>query len=234
MLVVGLTGGIATGKSTVSRTLKKLDVPVVDADLIARQVVEPGKPAYDAIVQTFGDDLVLPNGELDRPKLGRRVFGDEVARGKLNRITHPAVQKAMLWQVLSYWVRGYRMCVLDVPLLFEGGLDRTCGTVVVVACDDEKQMQRLRARDAHLTEEDARNRVKSQMAMQSKRERADVVLENDGTIEQLEDKVRTFVDQNRPSVLLGTLEWLCPPFGIFMAALTLFTRRQRARARPKL
>lgn len=233
MLVVGLTGGIATGKSTASRTLKKLGVPVVDADLIARQVVEPGKPAYEAIVRTFGDDLILEDGQLDRPKLGRRIFGDEAARAKLNRITHPAVQRAMLWEVLSFWIRGHGMCVLDVPLLFEGGLDRACGTVVVVACDDAMQMQRLRARDAHLTQEDAEQRVKSQMAMQRKRQLADVVLENAGTVEELEDKVKTFVQNNKPSALLSSLEWLLPPFGIFMAALALL-RRHRARARSKL
>ena len=130
--VIGLTGGIATGKSTVSSLLRAHHVPIVDADVLARKVVEPGTPALAAIVRAFGPDILLPDGTLDRPKLGRIVFADEGARRKLNGIVHPAVRREMFWSVLRHWWRGERMCVLDVPLLIEGGLWKWVGKVVVV------------------------------------------------------------------------------------------------------
>ena len=130
--VVGLTGGIATGKSTVSNLLRARGVPLVDADLIARQVVEPGTPALAKIQAYFGDGVIQPDGTLDRKKLGTIIFNDEEKRRKLNGIVHPAVRSAMLWQVLGYWVRGNKYCVLDVPLLIEGSLWKMVGKVVVV------------------------------------------------------------------------------------------------------
>ena len=131
-IVVGLTGGIATGKSTVSSLLKAAHVPIVDADIIARQVVEPGTSSLAKIQATFGDEVLFPDGTLDRKKLGSIIFNDEVKRRQLNKIVHPAVKKAMLWQVLGYWIRGYKYCVMDVPLLIEGGLWKWVGLVVVV------------------------------------------------------------------------------------------------------
>ena len=130
--VVGLTGGIATGKSTVSAQLKSFGIPIVDADLIARQVVEPGTPALKAIVAHFGEDILLPDGYLNRPKLGSIVFNDEAQRKKLNGIVHPAVWRAMFYAVVGYWVRGHNVCILDTPLLIEGGLWKWMGKVVVV------------------------------------------------------------------------------------------------------
>lgn len=130
--VIGLTGGIATGKSTVSSLLKASNIPIVDADVIARQVVEPGTPALAKIRKAFGDEVILPNGGLDRKKLGSIIFNDETKRKQLNKIVHPAVRKAMLWQVLGFWIRGYKYCVMDVPLLVEGGLWQWVGLVVVV------------------------------------------------------------------------------------------------------
>lgn len=130
--VVGLTGGIATGKSTVSNLLRARGVPLVDADLIARQVVEPGTPALAKIQAYFGDGVIQPDGTLDRKKLGTIIFNDEEKRRRLNGIVHPAVRSAMLWEVLGYWIRGNKYCVLDVPLLIEGSLWKMVGKVVVV------------------------------------------------------------------------------------------------------
>ncbi|KUI56219.1 Dephospho-CoA kinase CAB5 [Cytospora mali] len=191
MLIIGLTGGLATGKSTVSSILSSPphNLPIVDADVLARKVVEPGTSGYNAIVKHFGPktpDLLVPAGPdmpeagpagkgrpLNRPALGRRVFGDSAEvrqdRARLNGIVHPAVRweayKALLWAYLG----GHWAVVWDVPLLFEVGIDRLCGVVVVVSVRDPAvQMERLRARDPHLSAEDAESRVRSQMDVRVK------------------------------------------------------------------
>jgi dephospho-CoA kinase len=130
--VVGLTGGIATGKSSVSTQLKSFGFPVVDADVIARQIVEPGKPALAQIVQHFGEDILLPDGTLNRPKLGSIVFNDESQRKVLNGITHPAIARKLFWSVVSHWLHGQKICIVDNPLLIEGGMYKWMGKVVVV------------------------------------------------------------------------------------------------------
>jgi dephospho-CoA kinase len=127
-----LTGGIATGKSSVSKLLKEKHIPIVDADIIARQVVEPGTPALAKIVSSFGSEILQPDGTLDRKKLGAVIFNDEAKRRTLNSIVHPAVRRALLWGVLGHWVRGHKYCILDVPLLIEGPMWKLVGTVVVV------------------------------------------------------------------------------------------------------
>lgn len=200
MLIIGLTGSIATGKSTVSSLLSSPphNLPIIDADILARKVVEPGTAGYKAIVSYFGPstpDLLLPadiEGQraLNRPALGRRVFGDSEERKRdrtiLNKIVHPAVRWEVYKSLLYYYLRGNWAVVLDVPLLFESGMDVICGTVVVVAVQDpEVQMSRLRARDPHLTAEDAENRVKSQGDVQSKVKKA---LYRNGAAEQDTDK----------------------------------------------
>ncbi|KAH0547833.1 hypothetical protein FGG08_000090 [Glutinoglossum americanum] len=220
MLLLGLTGSIATGKSTVSSILGSAPhtLPIIDADILARRVVEPGTPGYKKIVAHFlstTPDLLLPPSEqdsnrngagsrgqpLNRPALGRRVFGDDSERRRdravLNGIVHPAVRKEMYKQILYYFFHGYWAVVLDVPLLFESGLDMMCGTVVVVAVTDPAvQMRRLRARNPHLSTEDAEQRVRSQGDVGGKAKRAEergdgagVVLWNDGTIEELEKEI---------------------------------------------
>lgn len=112
--------------------LKQRGVPVIDADVLAREVVMPGTPGLRAIVSEFGPDVLQEDGSLDRPKLGSIIFNDERKRKKLNAIVHPAVRKAMVWAVLKHWVKGDRACVLDVPLLIESGIWRWVGKVVVV------------------------------------------------------------------------------------------------------
>ncbi len=132
LTVIGLTGGIATGKSTVSNQLVARGIPVIDADVIAREVVRPGARALKKIVSTFGPDILQEDGTLDRAKLGEVVFRDEEQRRKLNAIVHPAVRRAMALGVLKCWLRGEKVCVLDVPLLVESEIYRWVGKVVVV------------------------------------------------------------------------------------------------------
>lgn len=231
MLVVGLTGGIATGKSTVSNILKtQFDYPVIDADVIAREVVEPGKPAYNAIVDYFGGitpHLVKDDGsrELNRPALGQSVFGNDTHRKVLNSIVHPAVRKAIAWAVISYWLRGYKLVILDVPLLFESKLDRFTGLNVAVLCDGEVQYQRLTSRDPHLSEQDARERIASQIPLKTKRELADIVIENDGSMQELEEKLRQFsaLKSMNPSFLLTLLQWV-PPIGLLWGLYVYWVR----------
>lgn len=246
MLLLGLTGSIATGKSTVSSILSSppYSLPVVDADKIARQVVEPGTVGYKAIVSRFGPstpDLLLPasdpasggeNGPtgkgrpLNRPALGRRVFGQglDEDRKALNKIVHPAVRKEMYKQMLSAYVYGNWACVLDIPLLFESGWEPLCGTIMVVAVKDaEVQMRRLRERDAHLTDEDARNRVASQWDVRDKAQRclrrgekSGVVVWNDGDKDDLKQEVGRVMQ----AVRRGSPQWwawlllLCPPLAV--------------------
>jgi len=208
MLLLGLTGSIATGKSTVSNLLRAppYNLPIIDADVIARQVVEPGTKGYRKVVDYFGNttpDLLLdePNKPLNRAALGRRVFGDSEERKRdravLNSIVHPAVRMEMYKQLLRHYLSGCWAVVLDVPLLFESQLDVLCGTVMVVAVSDpEIQMKRLRERDSHLTEEDARNRVLSQGDVREKARRCEargagrgVVVWNDKGKEELKVEV---------------------------------------------
>ncbi|KAF7778952.1 hypothetical protein Agabi119p4_3297 [Agaricus bisporus var. burnettii] len=167
MLVVGLTGGISTGKSTVSAILKTHHIPIIDADVIARQVVQPHTRALRKITRAFGQDILLPDGTLDRKKLGSIVFNDEEKRKELNGIVHPAVRWRMVWEVVGCWLRGEKWCVLDVPLLIEGGLWRYVGLVVVVYCSADIQLVRLMSRDGSSREE-ASARLNSQMPISSK------------------------------------------------------------------
>ncbi|KAJ8284414.1 hypothetical protein COCON_G00032640 [Conger conger] len=183
MFLVGLTGGIASGKSTVSSALRDLGCPIIDADVVARQVVEPNSPAYCKIVQHFGSEILLENGEIDRQKLGQIVFSCTEKRKLLNSITHPEIHKAMLRQILFYFFRGYRYVVLDVPLLFETRrLTRFLNHTVVVYCDPATQLSRLMQRD-RITQEQAEQRIASQMPLNEKRGLANHVIENSGSRE---------------------------------------------------
>ncbi|RDW65434.1 dephospho-CoA kinase [Coleophoma crateriformis] len=243
MLLLGLTGSIATGKSTVSSILSSApySLPIIDADLLARKVVEPGTAGYQKILAHFAPttpDLLLPASEtipengingkgrpLNRPALGRRVFGDSEERRKdravLNGIVHPAVRWEMFRSVLMCYLKGHWAVVLDIPLLFESGLDVMCGTVLVVAVTDPAiQMKRLRERDPHLSAEDAENRVKSQGDVREKARRAEargkgagVVVWNDAGKEELKMEIgRVMQEVTRSSPRWWAwLLLLCPP-----------------------
>ncbi|RKP11700.1 CoaE-domain-containing protein [Piptocephalis cylindrospora] len=232
MLLIGLTGGIAMGKSTASKALGEW-VPVVDADVVAREVVEPGEAAYKEIVEYFGQDILGPDGKsLDRAALGRRVFADPEARRVLNGMTHPRIRRRMLRRVLGHYLQGARACVLDVPLLFEAGLDALCGVVIVVHCDAEKQMERLRTRD-ELDEEMARSKIAAQMAPEDRLRGADLILDtSDLTVEGTRERTRSWIVPGGSQSILPSVWWVrvcrfIPPIALISALWTLLSRRWR-------
>lgn len=176
-LIIGLTGSIGTGKSTIANKFRDLDIPVVDADLIAREVVEPGKDAYQDIVATFGKEILQNDKTLDRKALGNIVFNNEEKRKQLNAIIHPAIRKEMVRQ-RDEWVRNGKECVvLDIPLLYESGLTHFVDKVIVVYVDPEIQLQRIMDRDQS-TEEEAKSRINSQIPVSEKAKKADAVIDN--------------------------------------------------------
>ncbi|CAH2302723.1 dephospho- kinase domain-containing isoform X2 [Pelobates cultripes] len=180
MFLVGLSGGIASGKSTVVLILRKLGCAVIDADVLARQVVQQGTPAYNKIVYHFGKEVLLDNGELDREKLGSIIFSDPEKRGLLNSITHSPIRKAMLKQILWYFFLGYRYVILDIPLLFESrNLIHYMKHTILVYCDPQTQTERLILRNG-LSREDAMKRLASQLPIDSKVPLADLVINNSG------------------------------------------------------
>lgn len=187
-LIIGLTGGIASGKSTVSGMLKELAIPVIDADVIAKEVVQKDQPAYRDIVRTFGTDILAEDLQLDRPKLGAIVFQDEEKRQLLNQIVHPAVRKEMLAQKEFFLQEGYETIVLDIPLLFESKLTSLVDKVLLVFVDDSIQLERLMARN-NFTKEEAEARIRSQMPLQEKVPLADEIISNNGTIDETKEQL---------------------------------------------
>jgi dephospho-CoA kinase len=189
-LLVGLTGGIATGKSTVTRFLANPSVRVVDADALAREVVEPGTSAHALIVAEFGKDVLQPDGRLDRARMGEIVFPDEARRKRLEAITHPAI-RARFEQLTADLERGGfdGILIWDAALLVESGGHNKMDKVVVVTTDPATQLRRLMARDGS-TEEAARARTASQMPLAVKARAGDYVIDNSGTRDQTEARVR--------------------------------------------
>lgn len=185
-LQVGLTGGIGSGKSTVSARLSELGAVVVDYDLLAREAVEPGSAAFAAIEVRFGDDVIAPDGTLDRPALGSVVFADEQARRDLEAITHPAIRELAAARVAQ--APAEAVVVHDHPLLVEMGMAGQCDTVVVVDVPTDLQVERL-VEQRGMTEADARARLAAQTSREDRLAVADEVLENSGTREQLLDAV---------------------------------------------
>ncbi|CAM3853517.1 dephospho-CoA kinase [Alicyclobacillus pomorum] len=188
-VIVGLTGGIATGKSTVTKMLRDLGAYVVDADVWARRVVEPGSRGLKEIVESFGENVLNPDGTLNRQALGAIVFHDAQARQRLNAITHPKVREGMKQETAEY-VRTHpgEPVVWDVPLLFEGETHRLVDTTILVYVDEATQLARLMARDG-LTEQDATARIRAQMPIEDKRKLADYIIDNRGTTEQTREQV---------------------------------------------
>ncbi|MGB9886638.1 MAG: dephospho-CoA kinase [Moorellales bacterium] len=184
MVVIGLTGGIASGKSTVSRMLARLGACIIDADLLAREIVRPGRPAWRDIVRHFGREVLGPGGEIDRKALARRIFADSEARLLLNRLTHPRVVERTAAILRELARRGdCPMAVVDAPLFFEAGMDKLVDEVWVVRVSEETQIQRLIERDK-LTPEEARQRLAAQMSLAERLQRAHRVIDNEGSVEE--------------------------------------------------
>ncbi|KAL2912359.1 Dephospho-CoA kinase cab5 [Polyrhizophydium stewartii] len=230
MRLVGLTGGIATGKSTVSHFLAAHQVPIVDADLIARDIVRPGEVAFHAICDAFGPAVLDADGSINRQRLGALVFGNADQRRKLNSITHPYIRIEMLKSVLRHFMAGARLCVLDTPLLFEAGLHRWVHAVVVVYCPDGLQKERLVQRDG-LSPLQAQLRIDSQMPIERKKAMAHFVIDNSSSLTRTRTQVDDLIDQLMPSRWLAGAIWgllLLPASSLYLL-LVVFQRIDRWR-----
>jgi dephospho-CoA kinase len=188
MLHVGLTGNIASGKSTVAHMLTERGATVVDSDILARRAVEPGTPAFTAIERRFGPTVLTPDGTLDRKALGRIVFSDMEARHALNAIVHPEVARLRDVELAAAKAAGARLVVSDVPLLYEAGLERTFDAVVLVDAPKAVRLERLMTRRA-LPESDARAMISAQWPAAKKRALATFVIDNDSSVEALRARV---------------------------------------------
>lgn len=187
MLIIGLTGGIASGKSTVSKELARLGVAIHDADLVSRKVVAKGSEGLKEIVETFGQEYLTEDGELNRPKMAELVFNDNDARQKLNHIVHTAVRKDRAAFLEEH--KEDKVVVLDVPLLIENGLYKNVDKVWLVMVSEEEQVRRAMLRD-NATEEQVRARINAQMSFSEKAKYADLIIDNSGTMEATIEFVR--------------------------------------------
>lgn len=182
MRVIGLTGGIACGKSTISAALRDMGAVVIDGDVLSRELTVPGGPALPAIRERFGDSVFHLDGTLDRRALGAVIFGDDAARQGLDNIMQPMLRRMILDGIEAARSSGARLCVLDMPLLYEAGLDGLCDRVWCAWIPRETQLERLMARDG-FTREEAEARLRSQLPADEKAARADVVIDTSGTIQ---------------------------------------------------
>ncbi|KAK4283624.1 hypothetical protein QN277_000554 [Acacia crassicarpa] len=194
MRIVGLTGGISSGKSTVSNLFKSHDIPVVDADVVARAALDKGTGGWRKVVAAFGQEILLENGEVNRPRLGQIVFSDPDKRQLLNRLLAPHISSGIFWEIVKLWMKGHKIIVLDVPLLFEAKMDKFTKPIIVVWVDPETQIQRLMARDRSI-EEDARNRVNAQMSLDVKRSKADIIIDNSGSLDDLNEQFQKVLSE---------------------------------------
>lgn len=181
MKIIGLTGGIACGKSTVSKVLKDCGARIVDADAIAHELSQPNQPIFHAYVELFGPEIVTPEGTLDRAEIARRVFSDTALRDKMNARVHPIIRAVVEDCLDAAHMAGIPAVVLDVPLLFEAGWDALTTDTWVVSLPPSEQLARLLARDHTMDEAEAHARIDAQMPLAEKCMRADVVIDNSGT-----------------------------------------------------
>lgn len=190
--IIGLTGGIASGKSTVSEMLQDAGYPVVDADIAAREVVKKGSLGAQQIKEAFGTEVFQADGELDRPKLGNIIFHDAEKRETLNAIVHPLVKQWMLAEQERHIANGATTIILDIPLLFESQLEDMVQQIIVVSVDENTQLSRLMERNK-LTKTEAKARMASQMPLHEKARGADVVIDNAGSLAETKQQVEALV-----------------------------------------
>ena len=189
MKIIGLTGGIACGKSTVSTELRALGAAIVDADALAHELSQPYQSIYNAYVERFGREIVTVDGTLDRAAIARRVFADPAVRAEVEAIAHPIIRRAAEERLRAARDENKRAAVLDVPLLFEAGWDALADETWVVALPREEQLARLLARDTSMDAGEARARIAAQMPLAEKCARADVVIDNSGTVEEIREYI---------------------------------------------
>lgn len=184
MLRIGLTGGIGSGKSTVADLLSAEGFLIIDADAIARDIVEPGQPALDELVEAFGEDILNPDGTLNRPGLAAKAFVSSEQTALLNSITHPRIAEETARRFAEAEAAGTKAAVYDMPLLVDKGLDRKMDLVVVVDVEEEERVRRLVAKRG-LEEDDVRRRIASQVPDEIRLKAADIVIDNNGPVENL-------------------------------------------------
>lgn len=197
MPIIGLTGSFGSGKTTTAEMLRRAGARVIDADVIARQVVAPGSPALKEIVDLMGREVLRADGHLDRAAVAERVFGDEALRKRLNEIIHPRVREVELRQ-LEEW-RDEPLVVLSVPLLLENGMERLVDAVVVVTVDEESREKRIGRRNG-LTKRQIQARLAAQMSQEEKVARADHVIDNSGSLVSLAGQVRELLGRLAPTL----------------------------------
>lgn len=200
MKIVGLTGGISSGKSTVSSYLKQLKIPVIDADEVARKVVEPNSQGAIEIRKTFGSDVFEEDGSLNRQKLGALIFSNAENRQKLDDLLQPLIKIMILDEIEEHRQKGENMIVLDLPLLFEKQYEELCEEIIVVYIPKELQLERLMKRNQY-TKQEALSRIDSQLSIEEKRKRATVLLDNQGTIQQLYQQVEQWLVETKNDIL---------------------------------
>ena len=196
MLVVGLTGGICSGKSTVAAMFERLGAVVIDADRVAHELQVPGQPLFEAIVSAFGRQIVGEDGRIDRRRLGAIVFSDPKARVRLEEILHPAIVLECERRIQQARASGAAVCLLDAALLIESGRHARFDRMVLVEASEAVQLERLMARMG-LSREEAMQRIRSQMPLEEKRRHAKFVIENGGSLEETERQVRAVWEQLR-------------------------------------
>jgi len=188
LLVLGLTGGIASGKSIVAAEFVRRGARLIDADRIARALVAIGTPGLAEVLARFGSEMRLPDGNLDRVRLGALVFADAAARASLNGLLHPRIRERIGQDLSEASAQGVSLCVIDAALLFELGLDAACDAVVAVDCDEDQQLRRLMARNG-LTRQAAQQRIAAQWTAEARRARAGLTLDNRGSLAELDREI---------------------------------------------
>ncbi|OFZ11061.1 MAG: dephospho-CoA kinase [Bdellovibrionales bacterium RBG_16_40_8] len=191
---VGLTGGIATGKSTVAKLIRDLGLPVVDADHLAREVTKPGSVGLKKIVEEFGLSVLTPRGELDREKLGVEIFNNEQKRLRLENILHPLIRELRAVERRNLEKQGCELAFYDVPLLFEKNMDDEFDATILVYASQSEQRSRLRDRNG-MAEEQIEARLRAQLSIDEKLKRADYVILNNGSLTQLKLNVQTVIGE---------------------------------------
>ena len=219
MKIFGLTGGIATGKSTVRQMFEDHKVPTIDADKVGHEIINPGTSAYKTIVKTFGKEILqsdTPQSPIDRAKLGALIFNDDAKRKQLNKITHPAIIKRIIYLIFLNFIRGEPAIIIDSPLLYEVGLDKICSKVILVYVPQELQLERLLARNPELGEQ-AEKRIAAQISIEEKKKRTKCVIENSGTLQQTKLLVDDMYNQIFPRSRVFTIR------NILLTALATIT-----------
>lgn len=192
--IIGITGGIASGKSSVSLYLQELGFTIIDADLASRAVVEPGEEAFHQVVRAFGEDILLADGTIDRAKLGSIIFHDQEKRLLLNSIVHPAVRKWMRLKTEEALAAGKETVFMDIPLLFESKLTYMVEKTLLIYADERVQLERLMNRNG-LSEAEAMARIHSQMPLADKKALADAIIDNNGELTETKKQVRAILNE---------------------------------------